>query len=102
MTLELGVAIAALIVQGPIVWWLRGRHRKEDNMTAAINEVKASIRTLHNRIDGVESNAATEDYVDKHIEHVKEVVSVQFTTIMESLTYIRKRLDEQQDRRDKD
>lgn len=101
MTLELGIAIIALIVEGPIVWWLTQRNRKEDSMTEAINEVKASVRKLHERIDGVEDAHATESYVDDKIDHVKEVVNVQFSAIMETLNYIRGKVDEQ-DRRSKD
>ena len=95
MDIEYIIMIIAILVEGPIVWWLTSRHRKEDNTMTLIKEVKASVRKLHERIDGVEGSAATVEYVDKQDNHVKEVVSLQFAAIMENLDYIRSRLDEQ-------
>ncbi len=95
METETILMLLAILVEGPIVWWLTCRYRKEDNYMALITEVKASVRKLHERIDGVEDKAATVEYVDKQDAHVKEVVSLQFAAIMENLDYIRGRLDEQ-------
>lgn len=63
-----------------------------------INEVKTSIRKLHTRIDDVEDKHASKEYVDDRVEHIKEVVSVQFDAIMKNLDYIRSRLDDRQDK----
>lgn len=101
MSLELSeiLMIVAILVEGPIVWWLTSRNRKEDNVSALITELKNSIIGIHRRIDEVEDNHASKEYVDDKVEHVKEMVNMQFAAIMEELKYIRSRVDE---RRTKD
>lgn len=96
MSLELSdvLMITAIIVEGPIVWWLTSRNRKEDNVSALITELKNSIKGVHRRIDGVEDSHASKEYVDDKVEHVKEMVNLQFLAIMEELKYIRSRVDE--------
>lgn len=91
--------IIAILVEGPIVWLIASRQRKEDNVDSKIQEVREesrnSIRKLHDRVDTVEDNHATKEYVDDKVEHVKEVVNVHYGNIMETLNYIRSRVDEQ-------
>lgn len=89
MSLEISeiLMIVAIIVEGPIVWWLASSRRKEDVNMSALNKI-------NQRIDEIEDNYATKEYVEDKMDHVKEVVNVQFTTIIEELRYIRSRVDE--------
>ena len=79
--------IVAILVEGPIVWLIASSRRKEDSSMAALNKINT-------RIDEIEDNYATKEYVDDSVDHVKEVVNVQFTTIIEELRYIRSRVDD--------
>ena len=89
------ISVVALIVEGPIVWWITSKYRKEDSMQSLTKEMRNSVRKVHERIDAMEDTHATKDYVNDKIDHVKEVNAMQYSTIMEHLAYIRSRVDEQ-------
>ena len=69
-----------------------------EQLKEAREESRASIRKLHERIDEQEDRLASKEFVEDKIDHVKEVVNVQFNAIMENLNYIRKRVDERTNR----
>lgn len=90
--------VAAILVEGPIVWWLTSRRQKGEDMTNELKSIRRSIAKVHERLDGeldeIESKYASKEEVTKEIEHAKELNDVQFRAIMENLDYIRKRVDE--------
>lgn len=95
--------LAAIIVQGPLFWWIGSRQKKGEDMTSELKSIRRSIATVHQRVDEeldkLDEKYATKTEMEVHMAHLKEVNELQFRAIMENLDYIRKRLDEHDNKR---
>lgn len=86
VSLEGWLAIIAIIVEGPIVWWLA--KRKDDK-----DETNSKYQALHARITRVQKEG--KEYTDQQVEHAAEKNALMFQSILEELRYIRGRVDDQ-------
>lgn len=98
MSTEAWLMVAAILVEGPIVWWLTSRRQKGEDMTNELKSIRRSIAKVHERLDDeldqIEEKYASKENVKQEVGHLKELNDLQFKAIMENLDYIRKRLDE--------
>lgn len=93
MEIEVILAIAVLVVEGPIVWWLAVKRKKENIIMTSIQETKEDIRECRNQLDNFEDTFASKSYVDDKVGHVRDILDVQLSAILEELRYIRQRMD---------
>lgn len=95
--------LLAIVVQGPLFWWIGARRKKGEDMTSELKSIRMSIANVHKRVDEelekLNDKYATKTEVEVHIAHLREVNELQFEAIMKNLEYIRNRLDEHDSRK---
>ena len=85
VSLESWLMLIAIIVEGPIVWWIA--KRKDDKQ-----DLEKEFKKVHARIS--KSEQTSREYVDQKITHVEEKNALMFSNILDELRYIRGRIDD--------